>query len=72
MPRVEELFSDQVYWVDCRRRRGSKGGLLVACLVPVEILVNLVEILVDLVVDGVKWRKIYAVPIGYRLFAQSS
>ncbi len=25
------------------------------------------EILVDGVVDGVKWRKIYAVPIGYRV-----
>jgi hypothetical protein len=33
------------------------------CLVHVEILVNLVEILVD----GVKWSKIYAVPIGYRV-----
>ena len=39
----------------------------VACLVPVEILVDLVEILVDLVLDGVKWSKIYAVPIGYRV-----
>jgi hypothetical protein len=37
------------------------------CLVHVEILVYLVEILVDLVLDGVKWRKIYAVPIGYRV-----
>jgi hypothetical protein len=27
MPRVEEFFSDQVCWVDCRRRRGRKGGL---------------------------------------------
>jgi hypothetical protein len=39
----------------------------VACLVAVEILVDLVEILVNLVLDGVKWRKIYAVPIGYRV-----
>ena len=39
----------------------------VACLVPVERLVDLVEILVDLVLDGVKWNKIYAVPIGYRV-----
>ncbi len=37
------------------------------CLVLVEILVDLVEILVNLVLDGVKWRKIYAVPIGYRV-----
>ncbi len=27
----------------------------------------MVEILVELVLDGVKWRKIYAVPIGYRV-----
>jgi hypothetical protein len=28
-------------------------------------LVDLVEILVDLVLDGVKWSMIYAVPIHY-------
>ena len=39
----------------------------VACLVPVEILDDLVEILVYLVVDGVKWSKKYAVPIAYRV-----
>ncbi len=37
------------------------------CLVPVEILVDLVEILVDLVLDGVKWSKIYTVPTAYRV-----
>jgi hypothetical protein len=37
----------------------------VRCWGHVEILVDLVEILVDLVVDGVKWTKIYTVPIHY-------
>ncbi len=39
----------------------------VGCVVPVNILIDLVEILVNLVVDGVNWSTIYTVPIHYRV-----
>jgi hypothetical protein len=47
----------------CARRQshGGEGGIGDVRVV------YLVEILGDLVLDGVKWRKIYAVPIGYRV-----